>query len=65
VEDEAGGQPTAWLFALKKVKKGEELVWDYRLDVKSEKEAYSDWACACGSKKCRGTMADTAPFEAR
>lgn len=59
-EDEGKGRPRAWLFALRKVLKGEELVWDYRLDVKSKKTAYADWACACGAGECRGTMADPA-----
>ena len=36
---------------------------DYRLDVASRTEAYADWACACGSEECRGTMADTEPFK--
>jgi hypothetical protein len=40
------------------VNKGEELVWDYRLDVRCHEEAFSDWACACGAEQCRGTMAD-------
>jgi hypothetical protein len=57
-EGEGKGRPRAWLYALKDVKKGEELVWDYRLDVKSRKAAYADWACACGAEECRGTMAD-------
>lgn len=62
VEDDDGGRPRAWLFTLRKVTKGEELVWDYRLDVRSRKEAYSDWACACGAEDCRGTMADPGSF---
>jgi len=61
-EDDEGRRPRAWLYALRDVKKDEELVWDYRLDVASRTEAYSDWACACGSAGCRGTMADTEPF---
>lgn len=61
VEEDDDGRPRAWLYALRKVKKGEELVWDYRLDVTRE-EAYSDWPCACGSAECRGTMADTSAF---
>jgi SET domain-containing protein len=62
-EDEESRLPKAWLYALKDVAKGEELVWDYRLDVASRTEAYADWACACGSEECRGTMADTEPFK--
>lgn len=57
-EDQGRRKLTASLYALRTVKKGEELVWDYRLDVKSRKEAYSTWACACGSEHCRGTMAN-------
>ena len=61
-EDDGLGRPRAWLFALRKVVKGEELVWDYRLDVKSSTAAYADWACACGAEACRGTMADPEGF---
>lgn len=57
-EEEGSNPPRAWLSTIKAVKKGEELVWDYRLEVTSHTEAYSDWACACGSENCRGTMAD-------
>lgn len=57
-EEEGTRPPRAYLYALRDVKKGEELVWDYRLDVRSRQEAYQDWACACGSDECRGTMAD-------
>ena len=59
-EEEGHDPPRAWLYALRDVKKGEELVWDYRLDVSSHAEAFADWACACGSGQCRGTMADPA-----
>jgi uncharacterized protein len=47
--DEIKGR--AWIFALRDIAAGEELVWDYNL--------YDDEApapCACGSPKCRGTM---------
>lgn len=53
----------AWLFALRDVMKGEELLWDYRLDIKSATKAYADWACACGSRICRATMADPKGFK--
>ena len=58
VEETESGWLRAWLYTLRPVAKGEELVWDYRLDVVSRDEAYSDWACACGAAQCRGTMAD-------
>jgi uncharacterized protein len=41
----------AWIFALRDIAAGEELLWDYNL--------YDDEApapCHCGSPKCRGTM---------
>lgn len=57
-EEEGHDPPRAWLYALRDVKKGEELAWDYRLEVASHAEAFTDWACACGAEQCRGTMAD-------
>jgi SET domain-containing protein len=62
VEEEGDDPPRAWLYALRAVKQGEELVWDYRLDVASKQEAFADWACACGAEACRGTMADPESF---
>lgn len=57
--EEEGHEPSrVWLYALRDVKKGEELFWDYRLDVTSHQEAFAEWACACKSPQCRGTMAD-------
>jgi len=47
--DEIKGR--VWLFALRDIAAGEELVWDYNL--------YDDEApapCSCGSANCRGTM---------
>lgn len=64
VEEDDCDPPQAWLYTLRKVAKGEELVWDYRLEVESEREAFADWACACGAAECRGTMADPTGFGA-
>jgi uncharacterized protein len=47
--DEIKGR--AWIFTLREIAAGEELLWDYNL--------YDDEApapCHCGSRKCRGTM---------
>ena len=57
-EETGRKQLHAWLYALRDIRCGEELVWDYRLDVRSRKEAFSLWACACGAETCRGTMAN-------
>ena len=40
-----------WIFAMRDIAAGEELVWDYNL---YDDEAPAD--CHCGSPKCRGTM---------
>ena len=61
-EEEGSKPPRAYLYTLRPVKKGEELTWDYRLEVASHSEAYSDYACACGTEGCRGTMADPEQF---
>ncbi len=47
--DEIKGR--VWLFALRDIAAGEELVWDYNL-YDDEDPA----PCFCGSPKCRGTM---------
>jgi uncharacterized protein len=47
--DEVKGR--VWLFALRDIAAGEELVWDYNL-YDDEDPA----PCHCGSPKCRGTM---------
>ena len=62
--EEGGSRPLrAWLYTLRPVRKGEELVWDYRLQVPCRSEAYAAWACACGRDACRGSMADPDLFE--
>lgn len=47
--DELKGR--VWLFALRNIAAGEELVWDYNLYDDEEPAP-----CHCGSHKCRGTM---------
>src|SRR5260370_27834438 len=47
--DEIKGR--VWLFAIRDIAAGEELVWDYNL-YDDEDPA----PCHCGSRKCRGTM---------
>ncbi len=47
--DEIKGR--VWIFAVRDIAAGEELVWDYNL-YDDEDPA----PCYCGSRKCRGTM---------
>ncbi len=47
--DEIKGR--VWLFAIRDIAAGEELVWDYNLYDDDEPAP-----CQCGSRKCRGTM---------
>lgn len=47
--DEVNGR--VWLYAIRDIAAGEELVWDYNL-YDDEDPA----PCHCGSSKCRGTM---------
>jgi len=47
--DEIKGR--VWLFAIRDIAAGEELVWDYNL-YDDEDPA----PCHCGARKCRGTM---------
>ena len=54
-EDEEG---RIFIKALRNIKAGEELFFDYGLVIDSPytKELLADYACWCGAKNCRGTM---------
>jgi len=47
-----------YVVALRNLKKGEELFYDYRLEVEGRrtKKLERDFACYCGAPNCRGTM---------
>ena len=47
-----------FLFALRKIKKHEELFYDYRLEIEGRltKTIKNEYQCYCGMKKCRKTM---------
>ena len=40
-----------WIYAIKDIKKGEELSYDYGFNFDKD---YKDYPCRCGSKKCVG-----------
>jgi uncharacterized protein len=55
-EDEQNSR--VWIKALRDLKKGEELFYDYGLviDEPYTKKLKADYQCLCGAKACRGTM---------
>ena len=54
--DEADGR--VFIHALRDLKPGEELFYDYGLvlDGRQTKKVKRQYACHCGAKRCRGTM---------
>jgi hypothetical protein len=50
-----GGVPVIVIEAERSIASGEELYLDYALDV--AEEDISSFGCACGTSRCRGTMA--------
>lgn len=57
IEDTKSGF-RVFLLAKKKIKSGEELFYDYALDVdcRKTKALKKEYECRCGKKECRGTM---------
>lgn len=53
--------------AIRNIKPGEELGYDYQLTWESTDDAaeLALYACRCGAKKCRGTMLDEEPIDKR
>ena len=48
-----------WLHALRDIRKGEELYFDYALEMEGTKltaKVRKDYECRCGAPNCRGTM---------
>lgn len=58
LEEDAGKKTKVFLYAKKNIKAGEELFYDYglQLEGKITKAVKKDYECRCGNKKCRGTM---------
>lgn len=54
-----------YIDAIRSIKPGEELGYDYQLTWEStdEPEELALYACRCGAKKCRGTMLDKEPLD--
>lgn len=44
------------IHALKNIKPGTELTYDYQLTNEDPDETPTDYSCRCGVRKCRGTM---------
>ena len=57
-EDLFDGKPRVFVYAIRSLKLGEELFYDYSLAVEGKvtKQLKKDYECCCGAKKCRGTM---------
>jgi uncharacterized protein len=53
--------------AIRNIKVGEELGYDYQLTWESTDDPaeLALYACRCGAKKCRGTMLDKEPTDLR
>ena len=56
--DSGPGQGRVFIKAKRKLKAGEELFYDYGLiiDERHTAKLKKEYACHCGSKRCRGTM---------
>ena len=54
-EDERG---RVYVAARRKIRPGEELSYDYRLEIEGKvgKRMRKAYACRCGARRCRGTM---------
>jgi SET domain-containing protein len=58
-------QSRVFVEAIRSIKPGDELGYDYQLtwDSTDEPEDLALYACRCGARKCRGTMLDREPMD--
>jgi len=54
-----------YIEAIRNIKKDQELGYDYQLTWESDDDPddLANYACLCGSKRCRGTMLDKTPLD--
>jgi len=57
--EEEGGR--VFIYALRNIRAGEELFYDYQLEVDEPitRAVKAESKCSCGTPRCRGTMLDT------
>jgi SET domain-containing protein len=48
-----------FVHALRRIRPGEELTYDYNLRPADDDYDPEEYACKCGSESCRGTMVDS------
>ncbi|NNE93678.1 MAG: SET domain-containing protein-lysine N-methyltransferase [Verrucomicrobiales bacterium] len=53
VDNEETGEGEIWICSIRKIKKGEELFFNYGFDL----ESYEDHPCYCGAENCVGYIA--------
>lgn len=62
---ELGGRNRVFIDAIRNIKPGEELGYDYQLtwDSTDDPAELALYACRCGARQCRGTMLDREPLD--
>jgi SET domain-containing protein len=57
-KDDARGRSRVYVFAKRDIAAGEELTYDYRLQLgtRPTKQDKRNYRCLCGARDCRGTM---------
>ena len=55
-----GEENRIFIYALKRIRAGEELFYDYALELDEPitQKLRTQYACYCGTPRCRGTMLD-------